>query len=65
VATTSSWQPLDLSGLAERIETARHLLEEAAAVVAAQDAARLTAAAELHRRLAEERHADRHRRPYR
>jgi hypothetical protein len=65
MTTRSSWQPLDLSRLTERIEEARDLLQQAAAVAAAQDGARLAAVAELHRRQGEERRADPHRRRYR
>jgi hypothetical protein len=63
--TTSSWQPLDAARLVERLEEAKALLEQAAALAAARDANRLTAASELQRRLVEEDHVDPHRRPYR
>jgi hypothetical protein len=65
MATTSSWQPLDMSRLVQRLEEAKALLEQAAVLAAAQDAGGLTAVAELQRRLAEEHHADPQRRPYR
>lgn len=63
--TTSAWQPLDFSRLIERLEEAKALLEQAAALTAVQDAGRLTAVSELQRRLAEDNHADAHRRRYR
>jgi hypothetical protein len=65
MATTTSWQPLDFSGLVQRLEEAKALLEQAAAVAAVQDGGRLTAVTELQRRLAEEHHGDRNRRRYR
>jgi hypothetical protein len=65
MATTSSWQPLDMTRLVQRLEEAKALLEQAAVLAAARDAGRLTAVAELQRRLAEEDHADTQRRPYR
>jgi hypothetical protein len=55
VATRASWEPLDLSGLAERLEQAQALLEQAAALATAQDAARLASMADLQDRLASER----------
>jgi hypothetical protein len=47
------------------LEEAKTLLEQAAALAAVHDAGRLTAVAELHRRLTEDDHADAHRRSYR
>jgi hypothetical protein len=63
--TSSDWQPLDFSGLVDRLQEAKALLEQAAALAAVHDAGRLTAVSELQRRLAEEDHADAHRRRYR
>lgn len=65
LVTTSAWQPLDFSRLIERLEEAKALLEQAATLAAVQDAGRLTAVSELHRRLAEENHADADRQRYR
>lgn len=65
MTTRASWEPLDASGLVERLREAQSLLERAAAVAAAEDGARLTAMAELQRRLEEERRADPRRRRYR
>jgi hypothetical protein len=47
MATEASWQPFDLSSLAERLEAARALLEQAAALAAAQDAAKVMTIAQL------------------
>lgn len=55
MATESSWQPLDLSGLVGRLQEAQALLAQAAALAAAQDADRLTGMADLQARLARER----------
>ncbi|APR75686.1 Hypothetical protein A7982_01032 [Minicystis rosea] len=41
------WKPLDFSGLRARLVEIKSLLEQAAALGAAQDAARLEAMAEL------------------
>ncbi|MGS2617467.1 hypothetical protein ACVCAH_23515 [Micromonospora sp. LZ34] len=60
-----TWQRMDASGLIERLTQAQALLQQAAVVTAASDGARLTAMAELQRRLGEERHVDAHRRRYR
>lgn len=63
--SSSDWQPLDFSRLIDRLEEAKGLLEQAAAVAAVHDAARLTAVSELHRRLSEEDDGDANRRRYR
>lgn len=65
MSTTSQWEPLDFTGLIERLEEAKGLLEQAATLAAAHDGGRITAVAELHRRLAEDDHADAYRRRYR
>lgn len=65
MTTSSHWQPLDLSGLVARLEEAKALLEQAAALAAVHDAGRVTAMAELQRRLAEESRADAQRQRYR
>jgi hypothetical protein len=65
MTTSSEWAPLDFSGLIQRLEEAKSLLEQAAALAAVADAGRLTAVSELHRRLAEDDRADAHRRRYR
>lgn len=65
MTTTSHWEPLDLSGLIERLGDARALLEQAATLAAAHDSGRITTLAELHRRLAQDDHAHAHRRRYR
>ncbi len=63
---SARWQRMDLSNLVDRLEQARVLLEQAAAMVAVQDVSRVAPMAELQRRLAEEQedrhgHADRRR----
>ncbi len=64
--TDASWQTFDLSGLAGRLEQARALLEQAAALAATQDAARIATMTHLQERLGRERDAhDRSRRRYR
>ncbi|SDZ14954.1 hypothetical protein SAMN05444365_10630 [Micromonospora pattaloongensis] len=60
-----TWHRMDPSGLIERLTQAQALLQQAAVVAAATDGARLSAMAELQRRLGEERHDDAHRRRYR
>jgi predicted mannosyl-3-phosphoglycerate phosphatase (HAD superfamily) len=55
MTTRSSWQPLDLSAVVERLREAQGLLAQAAALSAAQDAARLTGMTDLQVRLAQER----------
>lgn len=50
----SSWQSLDTSGLVERLETARDLLRQAAALTAAQEARTVAAMTEQERRRGEE-----------
>jgi hypothetical protein len=55
MATEASWQPLDLSGLVTRLRDAQELLAQAAALAAAQDAARLAGMADLQARLVRER----------
>lgn len=62
----ASWRPLDLSGMAERLATARDLLQQAAALTAAQEAQRLGAMVDQQqRRVEEERHGQPRRRRYR
>ena len=65
MTTSATWNPLDLSNLIERLEQAKALLEQAAALAAVHDADQLTAVTELHRRLNEEGRADPHGRRYR
>ncbi|GAA3389433.1 hypothetical protein [Cryptosporangium minutisporangium] len=61
----AGWRPFDPAQLVERLAQAKALLESAAVAAAADDGARLTAMAELQRRLEEERHVDANRRRYR
>jgi hypothetical protein len=64
--TRADWQAFDLSGLAGRLEQARALLEQAAALAATQDAGRITAMTHLQEQLGRERDAhDNGRRRYR
>lgn len=65
MTTESRWTELDMSGLINRLEQARTLLEQAAALTAADDAGRVAAVTELQRRLAEERHDNPNRRRHR
>jgi hypothetical protein len=50
------WEPLDMSGLAERLSEVEVLLQQAAELAAAQDVSTASAMVELQRRLAEEEH---------
>jgi hypothetical protein len=63
--TSASWQRLDLSGITARLETARDLLRQAAALAATQDAGTLAAMAELQQRRADEEGHGLQRRRYR
>ncbi|MCB9947522.1 MAG: hypothetical protein H6842_06820 [Rhodospirillaceae bacterium] len=65
MTTETRWRPLDLSGLQDRLEQARLLLEQAALLAATRDGDRVSALADLHRRIAEEHRADPHRQRYR
>lgn len=51
---TSGWQSLDLSDLTDRLETARDLLRQAAALTAATEARTVAAMTEQERRRGEE-----------
>lgn len=65
-ASTTSWQQFDLSTLAARLEAARALLEQAAALSVAQDTARVTDMTHLQELLGRDRDAhERSRRRYR
>lgn len=55
MTTRSSWQPLDLSALVDRLQEAQQLIAQAAVLTAAQDAARLTGMTDLQARLAQDR----------
>lgn len=55
------WKPLDFGGLRARLVEVKSLLEQAAALGAAQDAARLEALAELQRQNQEQARGDRRR----
>lgn len=62
----TAWRPIDLSGVAERLATARDLLQQAAALTAAQEAERLGAMVDQQqRRVEEERYGQPRRRRYR
>jgi hypothetical protein len=64
--TRATWQPLDLSGVTDRLESARDLLRQAAALTAARDAQTLAAMTEQQRtRTREERDGHPQRRRYR
>lgn len=55
------WKPLDFGGLRARLVEIKSLLEQAAALGAAQDAARLEAMAELQHQNQEQARGDRRR----
>ncbi|MFV0524143.1 MAG: hypothetical protein ACK5RL_06565 [Acidimicrobiales bacterium] len=62
----TAWRPLDLSGVTERLATARDLLEQAAALTAAQEVQQLGAMVDQQqRRVGEERHGQPRRRRFR
>jgi len=61
----SEWKPLDVSELRARLVEVKSLLEQAAALGAAQDAARVEAMAELHHRNEEQARGNPARRRYR
>jgi hypothetical protein len=60
--TKGEWKPLDLGALRERLVEIKSLLEQAAALGAAQDAARVEAMAELHHKNQEQARGDHQRR---
>ena len=63
---SSGWQSLDMSDLTDRLETARDLLRQAAALAAAEQARTVSAMTEQQRRRGEEaRHGHPRRRRYR
>jgi hypothetical protein len=63
--THAQWKTLDLSELQRRLTEVKLLLEQAAALAAAQDANRLASMTELQQRQAEERHGNPQRQRYR
>jgi hypothetical protein len=59
------WQPLDLSRLTERLSEVKRLLEQAAALAAAEEGRRALAMTRVQQEKAEQAHAEPHRRRYR
>lgn len=59
------WAPIDTSAYIERLEHVKALLEQASALAATTEAARMAPLVELHHRLAEEGRGNPHRRPHR
>ena len=59
------WQPIDASAYVERLEAVKALLEQASALAAVTEAARMAPLVELQNRLAEDGRGHAHRRPHR
>ena len=59
------WTPIDASSYIDRLEQVKALLEQATALAAATEAARMAPLVELQHRLAEEGRGHPHRRPHR
>ncbi len=55
------WQPIDTGSYVRRLEQAKALLEQAAALALAQESARVSPMVELQRRLAQEHRGHPHR----
>lgn len=55
------WEPIDASSFVERLEEVKALLQQASALAAVQESARVAPLVELQRRLAEEQRGHSHR----
>jgi hypothetical protein len=64
-AAPPRWAPIDTSAYIERLEQVKALLEQATALAAATEAARMAPLVELQHRLAEDGRGHPHRRPHR
>lgn len=64
-APAPRWTPIDTSAYIERLEHVKALLEQATALAAATEAARMAPLVELQHRLAEDGRGHPHRRPHR